>query len=73
MKNVWVSLWEERPVVIKVKDETAGAVEGAEIRKVKLNEEGLPIFETERLGKLRVKTDEWLLNTSLNSTQYLSY
>lgn len=44
MRNVWISLWEERPVVMKIKDETPGALDGAEIRKVKLDGNDLPVF-----------------------------
>jgi hypothetical protein len=63
MGNVWISLWEERPIVIMVKDESAGAVEGSEIKKAKLTAEDVPVLEKVLLGKLRVKTNDWLLNT----------
>jgi len=65
MWNVWVSLWEEKPIIIKEKDTTAGALENAEIKKVKLCEDGLPKLDTQLLGKMKIKTDEWILNSNL--------
>lgn len=61
-RNVWVSLYETKPVIIKEKDPTPGASEYAEIKKAVLLE-GKPKLETHLLGKLRVRTDEWVFNS----------
>jgi len=55
-------LYETKPVIIKEKDPTPGASEYAEIKKVVLIE-GKPKLQTLLLGKLRVKTDEWVFNS----------
>jgi len=70
--NIWISLYEERPKIFKEKDTSAGALEGAEIKKVVIKE-GLPVFETHLIGTLRVKTDDWVFNSSLKPNQLLTY
>lgn len=71
-RNVWVSLYESKPKIVKEKDPSPGALEGSEIRKVILIE-GKPLFETFLLGKLCVWTDEWVFNPNLKNEQKLSY
>lgn len=70
--NVWISLYESKPIIIKEKDTSPGALETAEIWKVVL-EDGKPKFETNLLGWLRVRTDEWVFNPLVKNDQMLSY
>ena len=71
--NIWVELWEDRPVITRTKDTSEGAEEGAFIETLSVVSEPDPVpeFKSVFLGACKVETDQWLFDTSLTEDQTL--
>ena len=68
--NIWVELWEDRPIINKTKDTSEGAEEDAVIETLSVvsDSDPRPDFKSVFLGACKVNTDQWLFDTQVEKT-----
>ena len=59
--NLWLELWQEKPIIISEKPE--GDEEAEPIEKIKILD-NLPVFTKKQIGVMRIKSESWLENAN---------
>lgn len=54
MGNVWISIWQEKPILKKIKAEEEGEEDREECQ---LGEDGIPLMKVSQIGWVKVQTD----------------